>query len=135
MEKSSKKLILALLIFCIALISSVSVPATEQKVYAATKKLAAPKVKWTLSDDNILTLTWKKVTNAEGYTVWLYREDEEIDDRYYLEKRKNIYSLKYSCDLGKEATFYKIVVKAFSESEGQKVYGKGYTKKLGSYYL
>ncbi len=135
MNKNRQKLILVLFIFCIALIGSFSFAATEQKVYAATKKvkLAAPKVNWDLSDDNTLTLTWKKVTKAKGYTVWIYREDVDIDDQYYLEKRKNIYSLKYTCDLENDATFYKIVVKAFRESKGKKVYGKGYTKELSSY--
>ena len=137
MKKHSKKLILVLLIFCIALVGSVSIPTTEKKVYAATKKvkLKAPKVKCKLSSDNTLTLTWKKVANAKGYTVWIYRENEDIDDFYYIEKRKNVYSLKYTCDLESEATFYKIVVKAFGKSKGKKVYGKGYTKKISSYMI
>lgn len=145
MKKHSKKLSLALLIFCIALIGSVSVPATEQKVYAATKKakLAAPKGKWRLSDDNILTVTWKKVPKAKGYTVWIYREDDDVDDLYYLETKKDLYdlgtkknaSLKYTYYLGETAFFYKIVVKAFSKSNGKKVYGKSYTKELATAFL
>ena len=67
MKKHSKKLILALLICCIAFICSISISTADQKVYAATKvKLNKKSV--TLTEGKSITLKLKGTTKKAKWT-------------------------------------------------------------------
>ncbi len=127
--KTKKHVALALII---TLVLSICLTPVTSSAARKSAKLPAPKVKWATDSGNSLKLKWKKVPKAYGYTVWIYREDEDIDDLYYIEKRKNVYSLSFSCEFEEDMSFYKIVVKPFKYSKGKRIYGKAYTKYLVS---
>jgi len=117
MKKVSR--ILLGLIIAVLFITGCGIRFTAPQTAKAATQLKAPKVKSKKATKDTITIKWKKVSGAAGYSLYMY---DEAKKQYTVYKT----STKTSCKvIGLEnGKTYKFKISAYSEANGTKTEGK-----------